>query len=201
MPRSTPTRAASIQLTVRGAHGDGRRSRSATTGSASRPNILSTVFDMFTQVDPIEPAAQGGLGIGLTLGAQPGRDCTAAASRRDSDGLGTRQRVHRPAAPGGRARQRRRRRPGAACRPWSPRSACSSWTTTRTPPTRSATLLAALGATVQTVHDGRGRRWQAVDDVPTRRGAARHRDAGDGRLRGGAAHPRQQRRRTSCSSR
>ena len=45
----------------------------ATTASASRPNLLSSVFDMFMQVDRSTRRAQGGLGIGLTLVQEPGR--------------------------------------------------------------------------------------------------------------------------------
>ena len=111
--------------------------------------------------------------------------CTAAASRRRSEGRGKGSRVHRaPAAgrgavaaapsarrreragmrrcsdPGGRRQPRRRREPGACC---------------------SSTL----GADVRVAHDG-PEALAAFDDCRPRRGAARHRHARHGRLRGGA---------------
>ena len=48
-------------------------------------------------------------------------------------------------------------------------------------------LLEALGARVSVVHSGQ--EALARSTVRPRRGAARHRHAGDGRLRGGAPHP------------
>jgi signal transduction histidine kinase len=42
-------------------------------GIGIEPGLLSSVFEMFTQVDRSDRRTQGGLGIGLTPGAQSGR--------------------------------------------------------------------------------------------------------------------------------
>ncbi len=52
--------------------------RAATTASASPAELLGSIFELFVQVDRSLERVQGGLGIGLTLVAAAGRDCTAA---------------------------------------------------------------------------------------------------------------------------
>ena len=140
----------------------GRRRRCATTASASPPTQLTSVFDMFMQVDRSNRRAQGGLGIGLTL-VRSLVACTAARVEARSDGPGTgsefvvraagARRAPAPTPPSTPARGERFRR-GAS---WSS-------TTTATPPRRSAMLLTALGATVAVAHSGRAA-LDAVDDV------------------------------------
>ncbi len=57
------------------------------TGVGIPPEMLSQVFDLFTQMDRTLPRSQGGLGIGLNLVAQPG-----SPARRDGSGLQRRPR-------------------------------------------------------------------------------------------------------------
>ena len=98
----------------------GRGPRRATTASASPPEMLPHVFDLFTQADRRWTAPQGGLGIGLTLVQQPRR-----AARRPRRGAqrraGPGERVHRPPARSrrapGRGPRRRRRRPATPTAP------------------------------------------------------------------------------------
>ena len=72
-------------------------------------DMLPRVFDLFTQVDRTLAAAQGGLGIGLTL-VRRSSSCTAAASRRAAGdaNAGSEFAVRLPLANDGRTGARRR---------------------------------------------------------------------------------------------
>ena len=135
------------------------------SGIGIAAEMLPRVFDMFTQAKRGTGRAQGGLGIGLTLVQEPGRD--ARRQRRGAQRRARlRQRVHRaPAAGAGTPRPRRRRRRRAAAPADGSRRgrACWSSTTTATPPTASAMLLELLGAEVCVIARRRRPRWRLPD--------------------------------------
>ena len=63
-------------------------------GVGHQPELLPSVFDLFTQVDSTNDLTSGGLGIGLARTGRLRWSCTAD-DRRDQRRPGTRQRVHR----------------------------------------------------------------------------------------------------------
>ena len=142
----------------------------------------------------IDRRAQGGLGIGLTLVRSLVR-CTAAPSRRAA-----RDRARAASSSSAAARSAETRRAPATRRRSSRCRRAASWssTTTTTPPRASAMLLRALGATVAAGAQRPRQRSSAVDDFTPGRRAARHRHARHGRLRSGAADPRQVRHTRTC---
>ena len=171
-----------------------RRLRVRDNGIGIAPEMLPRIFDLFVQERQALDRAQGGLGLGLALvrslvelhggtvdGAQRRARARAASSssrcrwrptRRRRDAGAPRSRRADGAAAGaarpGRRRQRRRRR---AAR----RDRCAS-----------------SGHEVEVAHDGPSA-LAIARDVRARRRAARHRPAGDGRLRAGAAAARDRR--------
>jgi CheY-like chemotaxis protein len=162
-----------------------RWSRCATPASASRPESLPRVFDMFAQAHRAVGRGQGGLGIGLTM-------------------VRSLVEMH-----GGTVEAR-----SGGSEPWAANSWCGCrWPGSATPAraaglaqrgryafagqrilvvddNRDAAdtlglLLEADGAEDRVVYDGRSALAMAESFLPCQR-AARHRHAGHGRLRGGA---------------
>ena len=69
----------------------------ATTASASPPDLLPRIFDLFVQADHAATRSQGGLGIGLTL-VKNLVEHARRHGRRPQRGAGQRQRVRRTTA-------------------------------------------------------------------------------------------------------
>ena len=108
-----------IGSTVRTRRRAARSSRCATTASASPPDQLASVFDMFTQVDRSSRRTQGGLGIGLTLVRSLVEMHGGRVEARSAGlGRGSEFVVELPVLAGRRAQRRRRRR---AARTFPPR--------------------------------------------------------------------------------
>ena len=128
--------------------------------------------------------SQGGLGIGLTL-VERLVVLHGGPSRRPQPGLRQGGRVHRaPAGPGGNARRpddgrRRARRPGTGR---ASRSVSSSWTTTRTTLRAWRCSCGPWGTTCGSPGTDSPARRGRAPSPPV--GAAGHRAAGHGRLRG-----------------
>ena len=167
------------------------RSRSPTPASVSRRTRSPRCSRCSRRSRSAQDRSEGGLGIGLALskGVVDLHGGTIEARKRRHR---ARQRVHRAHS----AQDCRgtgdapRRRPATPVRA-RPSVACSSPTTTATPRNRSRMLLDMDG------HDGhRGpsngsQALRAIERVPSRGGAARHRHAGTRRLRGRAPHSRE----------
>ena len=98
--------------------GDHAVIRVSDNGNGIEREMLPRIFDLFVQGDKSLDRTQSGLGIGLTL-LRSLVDLHNGSVEAHSDGPGTRQRVHRPAAArqvgGGR---RRRNRDGRPCARW-----------------------------------------------------------------------------------
>ncbi len=165
-----------------------------------RREMLDRVFDLFVQQRQAIDRSQGGLGLGLAIVRSLVDAARRHASGRSARAKGTgsefvvelprasaRPAERRDAARGARSRQGGRRGP----------SACSSSTTTRTRwrcwPRRSR----RSGYVVRTAHDG-PTALRVGRGVPAGRGGARHRPAGDGRLRARRAPARRRDGRRPC---
>ena len=166
----------------------GRRSRCATPASGIPPDMLPRVFELFTQVDGTREPRPGRARHRPDAGQEPGRD--ARRQRRGAQrGARARERVRRPPAAGGRAAAAPTRRRRTTGRPPSSPRAASWWsTTTATRPRAWRMLLKLLGAEVHVAYDGPDALEALATYQPGRR-AARHRHAGHGRPRSGAADP------------
>ena len=159
------------------------------TGIGIAAEMLPRVFELFAQVGPLARAVAGRAGHRADAGADGWSRCTAARSRptargraraaSSSSGCPSAATAARAGSTGG--RQAGRERPG-----WLRRRILvvdDNWTR----PSSLAMLLRALTATRSgSAHDGPAAAGGG-GGVPARRGPARHRHAGDERLRGGPA--------------
>ena len=162
----------------------GRGVACGTTGIGIPPDMLPSVFEMFTQVDRHAGAVAGRAGHRPDAGASGWSRCTAAAVEARSEGPGTGQRVRRP--PAGRRWRPPEPQPAGGDdgrRAASDAAASWSWTTTGTRPTAWRMMLELMG---NEVRDGPRRPGGGGrgGGVPARRGPARHRPAEAERLRG-----------------
>ena len=170
-----------------------------------RDNGVGIAPEMLPQrVRPVHPgrprgrARAGGLGIGLTL-VQRLVEMHGGNVAAHSEGRGSGSEfVVRLAA------RRRRPRPTAAPAAAATRGLRTGCRVLVVDDNRDAAeslamLLGMLGADVQVAYDGPDA-LAAMRGLPARRRAARHRHAGHGRLRGGAAHPPAAASRRTCAS-
>ena len=177
-----------------------RRSATATRSSLARARqrhrhraeMLPRVFDLFVQERQALDRARGRPRPRAQRSCAASSSCTAARSRRTarararaaSSSCGCRRGARRapPSARDARGRRERAAAPRTA-------GASSSSTTTRTPPRSRRGAVERSATHVEVAHDGP----QALARLATlhaRRRPARHRAAGDGRLRAGAPPPR-----------
>ena len=151
-------------------------------GIGMAPERLTSVFDMFEQIEGAADRSQGGLGIGLTLARRAKSNCTAARSRLTAMGWGRvasslracpRSPSRRPSRP-----QSPRRSPSAVRHGRA--AACWSWTTMwirrRAWPCCCGSTAMTSGFARRRGRSGRGAR------LPARRDVSGHRPAEDGRL-------------------
>ena len=182
-PPSTPRRAARSGWRRRREDERGGHPR-ARHGHGHRPG------DAAAHLRPVRPGrpvagdrSQGGLGIGLTLVKQPGRDARRHASRPTARGwarAASSSSACRPCPARARIAQAGEHAPDPTP-PESPRAASWWWTTWWTRP-RAWPNCCACGATrCATAHDGPAA-LEVGARVPARGGAAGYRHAGDGRL-------------------
>ena len=172
-----------LSLSVRRAARPSSRVRD--NGIGIDAELLPHVFDLFTQGKRSLDRSQGGLGVGLTLVRRlvELHQRQRAKSHSAGPGQGAEFRVRLPCLDRGRradgGRAGRARAAGAAA------AACWWWTTTATRPSRWPMFLGMVGHAVKTVNDGK----EALACAPVYAPQvvrARHRLAGDRRLRGGA---------------
>ena len=130
-------------------------SGSGTRAWASPPEMLPSMFDLFTQVDRTLDRAEGGLGIGLTLVRRltemhGGTVAATSAGRARAASSSCACRCCRTTAPaaGGRADGGAPAAGGLAAASWW-------WTTTADAAESLALLLRLFGNEVRTAHDGR----------------------------------------------
>ena len=130
-----------IRVTVRRDGGRRACSRCATRASASPPDLLARVFDLFVQGErtlaPAPPAASAS--ASRWCGGSP--SCTAARVEASSDGPGTREPASSCACPRSGATRRLRRAAAPARARGRRAGACSSSRTTTTPARCCARLL------------------------------------------------------------
>ena len=159
------------------------------TGIGIAPELLPRVFDLFVQVDRSLARSQGGLGIGLTLVKRlVEMHGGSVEAHSDGPGKGSEFIVRLPALA------------EASERADAPRHAAAGRTRLRQPrrvlvvddnvdaAESLAMLLRGGGTRSASAYDGPSA-LRGGPDLPARRRAARHRHAGDGRLRGRPADP------------
>ena len=127
----------------------------ATTGSASAPELLPEIFDLFTQGDQTLSRSRGGLGIGLTLvqSLVEMHDGQVTAHS-DGLGLGSEFEVRLPLPDPGRAVPRDPNAGGEPAVGPLPRRRVLIVDDNRDNASSLGLLLAALGQEVYTAHDG-----------------------------------------------
>ena len=147
--------------------------------------------------------AQGGLGLGLTIVQQPGRAARRHASTAHSDGPGRGSEfvVRLPARRDGRRAPTRRASRGTAAARAARRARVLVVDDNEDAAELLAEALRLLGHDVHVAHDGADGAAPRPRASRLRRGAPRHRPAGDGRLRAGGAAARAARRQRPAAGR
>jgi signal transduction histidine kinase len=182
------------QIEVSASAGEGERVAVTVrdTGVGIEPALLPRVFENFVQGRQAIDRAGGGLGLGLAI-ARNLAEMHGGLLRAHSEGpgKGSTFTLELPLLGGG-AAARRLTLPPLGVSPGGCGRRLLVVDDNRDGATMLAQALEAIGHTVRVAHDGPAGAGGG-GDLPARAGAARHRPAGDGRLRAGPAPARQPR--------